>query len=485
MSLTSALSIAQQALLNTSRQTSVVSRNISEANNPDYARRSAVLTSTAPGARVAQIQRAANEVLFRQNLTALSQFKAQDALLSGMETLNQRVNGVDQSSAAATLLTDLQTALQTFSANPSNRSLADNVVETARTLARTLNDSSTAIQSFRAETDLQISLAVSDLNGLLADFGEANKAVMAATRNGLDASDALDQRESILKKIAEYVPVSTITRSDNDMMIVASDGAVLFETVARTVSFTPNAAYTAGMTGNAIYVDGVPLTAGAGGNTSASGQLAAMLQLRDDTAPAMQRQLDEIARGLVESFAETDPGGVQPDAPGLFTWSGAPAMPASGTLVNGLAGLISINAAMDSGAGGNPLLLRDGGANGAAYVRNTDGAGFSGLILEYSSRLDAPRSFDAAAGISTSTSLTGFATDAISWLEAGRQEATRAAETRSATLARTSSALSNATGVNVDEEMSLLLDLEHSYEASARIIRAVDEMLKALLAAVN
>jgi flagellar hook-associated protein 1 len=33
--------------------------------------------------------------------------------------------------------------------------------------------------------------------------------------------------------------------------------------------------------------------------------------------------------------------------------------------------------------------------------------------------------------------------------------------------------------------MSLLLELEHSYEASARLIRAVDEMLAALLAAVR
>ena len=46
---------------------------------------------------------------------------------------------------------------------------------------------------------------------------------------------------------------------------------------------------------------------------------------------------------------------------------------------------------------------------------------------------------------------------------------------------RTAEALSNDTGVNVDQEMSLLLDLEHSYQASARLIKAVDDMLAALL----
>jgi flagellar hook-associated protein 1 FlgK len=49
----------------------------------------------------------------------------------------------------------------------------------------------------------------------------------------------------------------------------------------------------------------------------------------------------------------------------------------------------------------------------------------------------------------------------------------------------TAEALSNDTGVNIDQEMSLLLDLEHSYEASARLMKVVDEMLSALIAAVG
>ena len=67
MSLSSAFSIAQSALLTTSQQTSIVSRNVADASNPDYARRIAVVTSTAPGARSVDIQRAANDLLFRQN----------------------------------------------------------------------------------------------------------------------------------------------------------------------------------------------------------------------------------------------------------------------------------------------------------------------------------------------------------------------------------------------------------------------------------
>jgi len=212
------------------------------------------------------------------------------------------------------------------------------------------------------------------------------------------------------------------------------------------------------------------------------------LQLRDGVATTMQSQLDEIARGLITAFAEKDQGvpATLPDAPGLFTWPGAPGVPAAGTLVTGLAGLISLNPAMDPAAGGNPHLLRDGGANGAAYVANTAGSvSYSDLLISYGNRLDDPMAFDAAAGMDVQSSLTAYSAASIGWFEGLRQNASRAAEAKEALSLRTSEALSSETGVNVDAEMSLLLDLEHSYEASARLLKAVDDMLRSLFEAVR
>src|SRR5690606_29305795 len=123
------------------------------------------------------------------------------------------------------------------------------------------------------------------------------------TAVGRDVNDALDQRDAILKKISEFLPVSAIERGNGDMMLVTKSGATLFETNPREVTFTPVAGFSPGSTGNPIYVDGVPLPVGVGGNTSASGKLSAMVQLRDDVANQMQAQLDEIARGLITSLA--------------------------------------------------------------------------------------------------------------------------------------------------------------------------------------
>ncbi|RWM30747.1 flagellar hook-associated protein FlgK [Mesorhizobium sp.] len=484
MPLSTALSIAQSALLATSKQTSVVSRNVADASNPDYARRVAVVTSTAPGARSVEIQRAANDLLFRQNLSALSAWSGQSALYSGMDQLDLSVNGIDNASSPSTAIANLQQQLQLYATTPSNQNLGTAVIDAAKQVVNSLNGGTKAIQDFRTQTDGQIATAVDDLNSLLSQFQDANKAVISGTRSGTDVSDALDQRDALLKKIAEYVPVSTFTRGDNDMVITTTDGTTLFETVPRSVTFTPSAGYTAGTPGNTIYIDNVPLSAGTGDSATADGKLAGMLKLRDDVAATMQSQLDEIARGLITAFAETAPS--QPDAAGLFTWSGAPAVPAAGTLVNGLAGSISVNAAFDPSAGGSPSLLRDGGANGAAYVSNPgSGASYSNLLIAYGNRLDQPMAFDTSAGITVSSGVSDYAANAIGWFEGVRQQASTTADAKEALATRTAEALSNETGVNVDQEMSLLLDLEHTYQASARMMKTVDDMLNALLSAVG
>jgi len=488
MSLSTALNIAQQALQSTARRTTVVSQNVQNASDPNYARRVAVTSSGAPGVKVVQIQRAANEMLFRQNLSAISSREGQNALFDGMERLGVAVNGVENAASPSAALADLKKALDTYAATPSNRNLAENAINAAKQVVRSLNDGTSAVQALRAETDAEISTSVDELNNLLTSFEDINKAIVAGTRAGRDVSDVLDQRDAVLKKISEYVPISTFTRDNNDMVIMAGNGSTLFETVPRKVTFEPSSTYVAGMSGNAIYVDGVPLVGGTGGNTTASGKLAGLVQLREGVTATMQSQLDEVARGLIAAFAETDQSAtpVLPDRPGLFTWPGAPAMPAPGTTIDGLAASIRVNAAMDSGAGGNPELLRDGGANGASYVANTsNGASFATLLVKYGDKLDEPIAFDPSAQNGTQISVSAFATNSIGWFEGVRKEASEAVESKEALAVRTEKALSNVTGVNVDNEMALLLDLENAYEASARILKAVDEMLANLLAAVR
>ena len=485
MSLTTALNIAQSSLFNVTRQTSVVSHNISNAGNENYTRRSAALESMSPGVRVVSIRRHAAEQLFRSSIHSISNTEAQQTIYSHLEGLKSSIIGANGELSVSTHLTSFHNALQVYSASPSDGLLGEAAINSAKDLVRRLGDASNSIQSVRTSIDGEIASTVDRLSGLLEEFYEANKEVTRGTIANTDVSNALDRRDTLIKEISRIVPVSTIQRSNNDLVLM-SDGATLFETTPRNISFTPQPAYEPTTVGNTVRIDGVPVEVGTGGNTTAKGTLSALLQIRDDVTVDLQGQLDEIARGLIETFAERDPsGGGLPALAGLFTYPGGPGLPPAGTLVSGLAQTISVNALFDPAAGGNPALLRDGGANGAGYVENSGGASFADRLIRYNEALDAPIVFDGASGIGGTMSLVSYAADSVGWIEGYRSSANDAALSKHALHMQLNEALISETGVNLDEEMSKLLDLEHTFEASARLIRAVDQMLEDLLAAVR
>ena len=89
-------------------------------------------------------------------------------------------------------------------------------------------------------------------------------------------------------------------------------------------------------------------------------------------------------------------------------------------------------------AGGDPMLIRDGGINGAAYVQNVDGSsGYTDLINSYVDELAANRSFSADADLKTDASVLSFASNSIGWLEELRSNATTANENKQALYERT------------------------------------------------
>lgn len=481
MSLTSALNTAQAIFRNTGEQTSVISTNIANDGNANYVRRAPVVTNTIYGASTVNTERAQQMALLRQLTGATSASSAQDTLLNGLTTLSNALGGNDYELSPSTYLAELQNSLEAFAASPGEYTLAATVVTDAQDVAKSLNAAATTVQKLRTDADAEINNQVKELNRLLGEFQVVNDAVVKATAIGADPSDALDTRDTLLKDISEIIGIDASTRANGDMVIYTSEGTTLFETVPRSVTFTRTLSYDATVTGNQIYVDGVAIEPGEGGNTSADGSLSALLQLRDEIAPTFQTQLDEVARGLIEAFAETDPLGVAPDMPGLFTWSGGTTL-TSGTVEPGLAGSITVSSAVIASSGGDPMLLRDGGINGATYKWNTgNNSGYTTLLARYSDALDSDRAFDASADLKTSMSVMTFASGSIGWLEELRSNATTASDNKVALYERSFQTYSSETGVNLDEELSLLLDVEQSYKASAKLVSTIDAMLQAVL----
>lgn len=485
MSLSLAFNTARSSLMATSSLIDASTRNIAGASDPTYSRKIATTTTTADGsARMVSLSRATDLPLYYRMLSATSQTADRQALLDGLNQLETTVGDPESDSSPAAKLGALQNALTQYANSPDEPALASSVLSAAKDLAGTLNSASAAVLDTREDADASMADSVSRINDLLAQFQVQNDAVVKGTVKGLDVTDALDKRDAILSQLSEEMGISVVSRDNNDLVIYTDGGATLFEGTARQVTFSATPVYGSSTVGNAVYVDGVPVTGASATMPLKSGRLVGLTELRDEVAVTYQKQLDEIAGALIDTFREVDQtGGGAPDMAGLFT-AGSATLPTGST--DGLAALITINAAADPSQGGSTDTMRDGGMNGAAYVYNADGdASFSdrlsGLITDFGTT----RGFDPAANIASTATLGDFASASVSWLEQQRSQASAEADSESALLAKASDALSNSTGVNMDDEYAQQLAYEKSYQASSKLIAIINELFDTLLNSVG
>ena len=499
MSLSTAFNVISSSFAANAAQTAVVSNNIANVNTPGYSREIAnVVTNSYGGADVASITREANAALLEQVSSSTSQAATQQAISDGLTTLAQTVD--DSSSASSTsganqngaspsaMLANLQSALTTYADSPTSSSAADAVVSAASDLASSLNSASATVQQVRETADQKMASSVGTINSLLNQFTAANNAVVTGLQTGANVSSAEDTRDSIVTQLAQQIGVSTTVAANGSESIYTDSGVTLFQDTPRTVSFTPTPTLVDGANGGAVTVDGVPITGANSPMPIQSGALAGYAAIRDTLAPEYQAQLDQIAGGLINAFAESDQSATPtlPSLPGLFTTPGATSLP-SMSATTGLAAAIEVNPNVDPSQGGNPNLLRDGGISdpgNPAYTYNPTGAAsYTGRIQQLLGQISATQSFDPSAGLDSSASLTDYANASVSWLQAENQQASDASSYQNALATQATSALSNATGVNLDAEMTNMLNLENSYASTAKLLTTVNSMFSALLQA--
>lgn len=489
MSLTIALNSARSSLMASGIQSSVISRNVAGTQQEGYSRKNALIVSQpGSGVYVNGIQRAASAGLFNNVVKAVANTAQQDALYNGLQKVAAvTIDDPELDQSAAAQLAKLKSAMQQYASAPDNVTLAQAAVTAAQDVAKSLNDATTTVQKTRSEADAEMATSVRTINELLSQFEEVNTAIVKGSISGADVTDHLDTRDAIISRLSQEMGVKFTTRANNDMVIYTDSGVTLFERTARTVTFEPTNAFTPNLTGNAVVVDGVPVTGGNSPMPIGSGKLAGLATLRDDKLVTYQNQLDEIARGVIEVFAETDQtGGGGPNRTGLFTYAGGPGMPATGVINTGLAGSIRVTDLVDQAIGGNPTLIRDGGINGPDYVYNAGGeAGFFARIQGLVDGMGATRPFDPDALGKPSGTLIDFAGSSVSWLEAQRKTVGAEASYNQTLLERSADALSNVNGVNMDDEMAFMLQVERTFAASSKLIATIDQMLQSLLQAVR
>jgi flagellar hook-associated protein 1 FlgK len=480
MSLSGALSNALSGLAVNARGTSVISANIANALNPGYGRREVVLTTdphaSSGGVRIAQIARYADPILLHQRRMATADVSVRSAFASVDAQVERLIGSIDTSASIAGKLTEFEAALFSAASDPSSTTRLRTVATQAESFANGLRSASDGLDRLRTQADHHIAATVDKINTSLARIEDVNSRIMTAKHLGQDTNTLLDQRDAALDQLSEYVPVHVVERDSGKIAVFTSQGRTLLDEKAVELSFDKSPTVLPHMTVDngrlsALHIDGQPVDI-PGSAMMDGGELAAQFELRDVALPKAQARLDAIARDAIERFGPGGPDAtIAPGDTGVFTDSGS-AFSASDEV--GIAGRITLNAALGSES---PELWRWRAGVNATSPGDT---GRSDLLFGLREEMSVKRVPGSGALDASPQSLVGHIqgfSDDIAVARVRSDDALQVASTRLED-ARHATA---AEGVNTDQELQKLIELEKSYAANARVVQVVDDMLSELL----
>jgi flagellar hook-associated protein 1 FlgK len=489
MSLSTALSNAGTGLTGSSRLADTVSNNVANALSEGFARRTTELSSLAlggygSGVRVVGTYRA-------ENALATAERRSMDAAAAAAETLGSAYDRVlaaigepGTTAALASRANAFETALLGAVASPQSFAKLSTAVEGARALATSLNAISRETAAMRLEADREIGRQVGALNTNLEAVEALNAKIVQGRLQGIDTGALEDERGRAIDRIAAIVPVRTIKRDGGEVALYSQNGATLLDGRAFTLSFeTGPAVITADMTlaggalntlqqdrGGATGLVDVAVGTGSGAGLLDGGSLSALFEIRDGFTVAVNAEVDLYARDIIERFsALMPPAALDGAGQGLFVDSAPGPM-------EGLAGRIGLNAAVDPSQGGAVERLR----NGLDGTPQPEGfATYLEAMVDAMTALRVPAA--GMASTSASNGAAGFAAEIAAFFGA---QAARGDEARAYLVGQQAILTERETdivGVDSDAQLQFLMLIEQAYAANARVLTVVDSLLKQLL----
>lgn len=434
------------------RSMSVVQSNVTNASTPGYARQrqsmaalpfdldrglvGGVASAGTSGSRSPYAERT---VWRQQHLAGAADERAMQ--LARLEP----VFSIDPAQGVGGALTRFFQAASALSVTPNDTSAREHLLQQADRVAGAFQHTSAGLSETLASTDRGIQGQLNDIHAIADQIQQLNlqfkQDYRAQSDAGLDA-----QLHQLLESLAGKVDYTMLRASDGSVTVLAGGQTplVIGERVYR-LSAEPG--------GSGIQLldyDGNDITTQLNG-----GRLASLLELRNQTLPGYQQGLDRLAQRFAEEVNAVLANGVDmngnPPAQGLFSFDLA---------------------------AGAARTLRAGGVTAAELAlagASAPGGNANALAL---AALDQQRLVDGATFAQSYGALAGRLGRDLN----GAREASDVQNQLSAQAREIRDELSR---VNLDEEAIVLMELQRSYQATARIVTAVDEMMETLMGIVR
>lgn len=454
LGLTAGLEVARKALSSYQLALTVYGNNVANVDTPGYSRRTLLLSEgeghKIPAGRIGlgvdpvTIRRMRDSFLddaYRRQSTSLGMYESLEQTLAEVEM----VFGEPGDSGLGTVLNEFWDSWQDLANEPESQTVRTLVKDKARVLARVLHQMDRSLVNQVQALDTEVEAYVHEVNGMAAAIADYNAKIVASEASGHEATDLRDQRDLLVDQLSEVVDVSVYQRDDGSISVMMGSEALVERADFVELSV-------ASVSRDGIAVKEIRLGEIRRAISPAGGKLGGVIRSRDEILPKYRANLNEIARSVVESVNMVHRSGYALDGTSgrdFFDPTGVTAETIDVSAI--ILGDVSLIAASSDGSVGN-----GDSALGIAALRHAP------ITADGSTLDDYYASVVGSLGIESETASINREREELLVLEIeNRRESVK--------------------GVSIDEEMTNLIAAQHAYEAAAKVISIVDEMMDTVL----
>ena len=231
------LGIALSGLQASQTQLSVTGHNITNANQEGYTRQRADLGTnqaqfasygyTGSGVNVQSVERLANEFLVSQIRLDTSAFSQVDAFSSKIGEIDSLLasESISLSSGFSSFFSSLQAATD----DPTSIPVRQLVLAEANVLSQRFTSLHGRFDQANDIVNQELDASTSQISALAQSLANVNERIVGAAGSsaGATPNDLLDERDEIMRKLAEMISVSSFKQSDGAVNVFVGDGQPL------------------------------------------------------------------------------------------------------------------------------------------------------------------------------------------------------------------------------------------------------------------
>lgn len=461
MSILGTLSIGSQALKAHQLAIQTTGHNLANSATPGYSRQRVEVVSAYPsfiggvfvgqGVDVAALSRvidrfAESELLSLHGDIGSSESESQ-ALTSIQEAfpLSGGVNGA---------LSEFFGALSDLANNPAGLTERVSVIGKARNLAENLGQTHRVLTALQRNLDEDLQSASQRVNVLTEQIAGLNQQIAATELRGDSANDFRDQRQTLLQELSSLTGATT--REEQSGQVTVEVRGLPMVSGNRFASLSNDAVNAAGL--HAVTYHGPDGTSFDASALFTAGKIGALLNVRDNDLDGFIDRLDQLAKSIVDQVNSQHALGFDLDgnaAGNFFTPIAATA---------GAAANVQIDAALAA----DPRLLA--AAASAAALPGDNRNALALVDLRSTTVL-------ALGGLTFEDSFLFLVGDIGSQVQAAQSRA----DFQQSLLTQTQARREAVSGVNIDEEMTKLIQFQRAFESASILIRTADDMYQSLI----